>query len=328
MSAFYTPKGNQATVQDKINELSTMQGAFGWIPFVGQVLLAGTQISKGHYQDYLEDIDLLQSYNDSLLEIQGNKIAAQNSAFEYESRIDDLNRDKIESEEFLEDYRQMLEGEGDDDNLLLQQDRINQANITNAENDLAAYRDSSALELDSLIRQGFNQYTDQRDNQAIENIYASATGSIVGAFNSAARRVRNSIRAFVGDDMRFNEEPEGTSVIRSSGDAMIGSYAKMMLSNRTIIRNNKAKLQTEIDTARFAYDSFRDQAEDAAEENEQFLEDYDKTLANYSANLSWAQSMVQHYQQAAEQTLKDASAVLEDVNEFEKKIGLELTTFS
>lgn len=276
---------------------------------------------------YLEDLELLQSYETELNNIQAGIISNKNDAFYYEGLIEDLDRDKAKSEEWLEDYRQMLAGEGDDDNLLLQQDRINQQNVDNAERDLAAYKDSSALELDSLIRSGFSEYTSQRNDQAMANIYASASGSVVGSYNSAARRSRNAIRAFVGDDMKFNEASEGTSIQGRAGGEMIGSYAKMLLSSRTTVRNNIAKLNTSLATAKLAYDSFRDEAADVAEENEQFLEDYDKTRANYEMNLSWAYSNISSLQNSANKLLADKDSVLADVNKYEKANYKELTTW-
>ena len=69
---------------------------------------------------YLEDLELLQSYETELNNIQAGIISSKNDVFYYEGLLEDLDRDKAKSEEWLEDYRQMLAGEGDDDNLLLQ----------------------------------------------------------------------------------------------------------------------------------------------------------------------------------------------------------------
>ena len=108
---------------------------------------------------------------------------------------------------------------------------------------------------------------------------------------------------------------------------MIGSYAKMLLSSRTTVRNNIAKLNTSLATAKLAYDSFRDEAADVAEENEQFLEDYDKTRANYEMNLSWAYSNISSLQNSANKLLADKDSVLADVNKYEKSTNKDLTTW-
>ena len=307
-----------------------------WLRVLQGVLSFG--ISENHmsgygkldddYNAYLDDVELLESYEEQLNSIQGQLIGYQNEADKYRGQIEDLTQQKTESEDWLEDYRQMLEGEGDDDNLLLQQDQINSANLESAEKDLAAYRDSSALELDSLITSGFSEYTEKRNDQAVVNIYASATGSVVGAFNSAARRSRNAIRAFVGDDMKFNEAAEGTSIQGRAGEGMIGSYAKSLLASRTTVKNNIAKLNTERAAAKLAFDSFRDQAADVAKENEQFLEDYDDTLSNYEKNLQAMLENISDLQASADRILANKDSVLKDVNEYEEERGWNKTTWS
>ena len=288
-----------------------------WLRVLQGVLSFG--ISENHmsgygkldddYNAYLDDIDLLESYDEQLNNIQGQLIGYQNEADKYRGQIEDLTQQKTESEDWLEDYRQMLEGES-------------------AEKDLAAYRDSSALELDSLISSGFSEYTEKRNDQAIVNIYASATGSVVGAFNSAARRSRNAIRAFVGDDMKFNESAEGTSIQSRAGEGMIGSYAKSLLASRTTVKNNIAKLNTERAAAKLAFDSFRDQAADVAKENEQFLEDYDDTLSNYEKNLQAMLENISDLQASADRILANKDSVLKDVNEYEEERGWNKTTWS
>ena len=122
--------------------------------------------------------------------------------------------------------------------------------------------------------------------------------------------------------MVFNQEADGTSIYGKSG-ASIGTFAQMMLSSRQTIRNNIAKLQTQIDAANLAYLSFRDQAADIAEENQIFLDDYDKTLANYESTLNFANSMLDFLQQAADNYLEKGSELIEEVNEYEQKQGWE-----
>ena len=278
---------------------------------------AGWSYNEKNYNNYLDDQDLLTQYEQNLNNISGQISVSQNNIQSYQWKLEDLAHDKAESEDFLEDYRQMLAGEGDSDNTLLMQDQLNQSNITNAENDLAAYRDSSALELDSLIRSGFDQYTGQRQDQAMLNIYASATGSIVGSYNSAARRTMNAIRAFVGNDMRFNEAAEGTSIQGKSGEAMIGSYAKMLLSSRTARKNNIAKLESTVKAAQIAFQDFRDQMEDAAYENQTFLDRYEKTVSMYNQMIANERQNIKNLQDNALSTIENAQAALDRVNDYE-----------
>ena len=150
----------------------------------------------------------------------------------------------------------------------------------------------------------------------------------MGSFNSAARRSRNAIRAFVGDDMKFSESAEGTSIHGRAGEGMIGSYAKSLLVSRNTVKNNIAKLNTERAAAKLAFDSFRDQAADVAKENEQFLEDYDDTLSNYEKNLQAMLENISDLQASADRILADKDSVLKDVNEYEEERGWNKTTWS
>lgn len=321
----FSSGNNKNLTLEKQKDLNTGIGITTGVAIINPFAWIGVsdmKKKKNAVNSYIGNIDLLTQYSNQLSQIAGDMVGAENIIFEYEGRIQDLNRAKAESEEYMEDYRQMLAGRGDSDNLLLLEDRINQANLANARADLAAYRDSSALELDSMIRSGFEEYVTARDQEAIANVYASATGSVVGAFNSAAKRTRFAIRTFVGDDMVFDQEADGTSIYGKSG-ASIGTFAQMMLSSRQTIRNNIAKLQTQIDAANLAYLSFRDQAADIAEENQIFLDDYDKTLANYESNLNAANSMLDELQTAAEEYLQKGEELIGDVNKYEQQQGWE-----
>lgn len=317
---------NQQKVEDLIYQNTVIQAAVGWIPVVGWVAAGASADIKNHLNDYLDDLDLMTQYKNTLDEIEGNISSFQNIITENQLNIRNLNREKAEREEWLEDYEQMLAGEGDEDNLLLQQDQLLQTNITNAENDLAAYADSSALELDALIQQGYGQYAAQRGQNALANVMAGAGGSVQGVYNSTARRQILAIRAFVGDDMVFNEAAEGTDIHGKAGSAKLGSYAKAMLSSRTVVRNNLAKYQTEVDAARFTFNEWRDTAEDTAQDNEYFLEDYSSYLSIYQNNINRAQNMIAKAQAEAEAALADLGSLVEDMNKVEDQYGLDKTT--
>lgn len=277
----------------------------------------GYQSAENAWNDYVTDVGLLEQYENTLNTISGDIQASQDIILSNQWKLQDLAHDKAESEDFLEDYRQMLAGKGDADNTLLLQDQYNKQQIANAENDLAAYKDSSALELDSLIQQGFSVYTNQRQSQALENIYASAQGSIVGAYNSAAKRSIASIKAFVGDDMRFNEATEGTSIQSKAGEAMIGSYAKAMLSSRATIKANISKLDSNVKAAQIAYYDFRDEMEDAAYENQTFLDRYSSMVSMLNNAIKREQENIKNLQDTALSTIEKAESALDRVNEYE-----------
>lgn len=311
MAQFIIDDSLKAQLQDKINEFTVLQASIGWIPVAGWTAAGAYAVQKGDLQDRLNDIDTLEAYNQKLSSLEAQEIEASNNIFMFQQKIKDLQREKTVHEDYLEDYRQMLAGEGDADNTLLLQDQYNKQQVANAENDLAAYKDSSALELDSLIQQGFSEYTSLRNSQALNNIYASARGSVLGAHNSAAKRAQASIVAFAGKDMKFNES--GALTLSEGGEGM-GQYAKLMITSRQTVRNNINKLQTSVDAANLAFFSFREEAEDAAQESEWFLEDYDTTLSYYQKNLTWAQESLENINNAVDEILKDAMVIYEDLS--------------
>lgn len=321
--ALQVSESGKSLAEQSIKDITSAQWGVGWIPFVGQVAAAGLEASKKSHNRYLDNIDLAQSYNETLLDIQGQLVSPSNDVFYYEGLIEDLNRQKAESEEWLEDYRQMLAGEGDEDNLLLAQDQYNQQQIENTEDELASYKDASILELDSTIQSGLQEFKSRRQAEALQSVYASASGSVMGAHNNAAKQARAAIKAFAGDDMRLNET--GAESLSEAGKGA-GSYAKLMIVTRQTIRDNTNKLQSNIDAARLTYMSFRDTAADVAEENEQFLADYDKTLENYQMNLQYAKDTMASLQAAAEAAQADLNEVVADLNEYEKNNGIDLTT--
>lgn len=323
--AITVSSANKEHASNAINNLEAGQAWTSWIPFVGQIANAGMEYGKQKHENYLDDVDLVQGYNEQLSSIEAGKVSAQASASYYQGLISDLQKQKEESEEWLEDYRQMLAGEGDDDNLLLAQDQYNQQQVQNSENELASYKDASILELDSLITEGVNEFKNRRQAEALQSVYASASGSVIGAHNNAAKTARAAIKAFAGNDMRFNET--GAESLEEAGGG-VGSYAKMMVTARQTVRDNTNRLQSAVDAANLAFMSFRDETADVAEENEQFLEDYDDTLANYQAALNSALNAISSLESAAEQILADVDKVVADMNEYEEAAGLELTKAS
>ena len=322
MAKFIVDETQRKNAQNTIKEMTTLQAAVGWIPVAGWLAAGAYQAAKNEAQDYLDDLDALEAFNEQLNEQNAVLVESKNDIFAYEQKIKDLNDSKTEHEDYLDDYRQMIAGEGDSDNTLLLQDQLNKENITAAENDLSAYKDSSALELDSLIRSGFSEYTSQRNEKALANIYASATGSVLGTYSSAAKRTMASIAALVGKDMKF--DVSGATSLAEGGSGA-GSFAKMMISSRATIRNNINKLQLDIDAANLTYLSFREQAEDSAKDSESFLEDYDSTLENYQSSLDAARENLEFTQKAIDEIMADAMEIYKDVQEYEK--GSNKTVF-
>ena len=328
MSSLIITNGPQ--ISGKVNDPYEVDG---WVRAAANIFSLGYTESifkknEKKWDNYLNNAELLGSYQETLNTIAGNIQLNQNSIITNRWELEDLNHDKVLADDFLEDYRQMLAGTGDSDNTLLMQDRINQQNISNAEADLAAYRDSSALELDSMIRSGFEQYVTARDQEAVANVYASATGSVVGSFNSAAKRTRAAIRTFVGDDMVFDQKAEGTSIYGKSG-ASIGTFAQMMLSSRQTVKNNIAKLNTAVDSAKLVYQNYRDQMKESAYQSQVIVDRYGQASEMLQSAIENAQDSIKELQQSALETITNAKDIIESMNKYETNTGYgdDLTTW-
>ena len=72
---------------------------------------AGYQSAENAWNDYVTDVGLLEQYENTLNTISGDIQASQDIILSNQWKLQDLAHDKAESEDFLEDYRQMLAGE-------------------------------------------------------------------------------------------------------------------------------------------------------------------------------------------------------------------------
>ena len=112
------------------------------------------------------------------------------------------------------------------------------------------------------------------------------------------------------------------------GNVSIGVSADYVGGDFTTKNGIKGKAHMAPLALNLAYMTFRDEAADVAEENEQFLEDYEDTRANYESNLKLAQDTIANLQAAADKALENLTGVVKKLNEYEEARDLELTTFS
>lgn len=288
-------------------------GPVGWILALGT---GGSALSTKLVANSYED--LYTNYS-TLSETLQNYNTAQSNASYYENLIDELNEDYENSSEFVTNYEEMLSYiNGDtsisnESNLVLETMKQNQATIDTAESTLASYRESSALEINASIEEGLQEYQNQRSSQALANIYASAGGSIAGAYNSSARRTQASIRALVGDDMVFNTAADGS--VSAEG---IGTYARTMLALQSAIKTNIQTYENNIASAKLAYNTDLQTYEDSYTKALKSVNDYADTYKDYTNTLLSYQQQAEDYKTSAKETLKT-------INSAEESRGYEKT---
>ena len=102
--AGFTSGNNKDKLTDKINDLNTgiaILSGFSVINPFSWIGVADINNQKADINNYLDNIDILDQYNQQLSQIEGDKISAENSAAYYEGLIEDLKKQKVESEEYL-----------------------------------------------------------------------------------------------------------------------------------------------------------------------------------------------------------------------------------
>lgn len=297
-SGFTTAKNKETKSRNEFTTAKNVAAAFLWIPFAGAAWTAMYTWGESYYNQRLEYYENLE-----------NAITTYNTAVgnisTYEDEIEALTKDYENASEYVANYEEMLaylNGDtsiSNENNLILQTIKQNQADITDAENTLAAYRDSSALEINATIQEGLTEYQNQRASQALANIYASAGGSVAGAYNSAARRTQASIKALVGNDMVFNTDAEGT--VYATG---MGSYAQTMLSLQKTIKTTVQTYENNIAAAKLTYQTNLATYAESYETNKESVEDYPEELESKQNTLKYWQNIADNAKTAANEAVK------------------------
>ena len=157
-------------------------------------------------------------------------------------------------EEWLSNYEGMLAGE---DNVLTQEREGMIDAVESAENALADYTASSALQVRSIFDEAYSSVHSSRQQQALANVSAGATGSVVSSYTAATRKIQSDITRFVGADGYINEE---------TGEGELGTFARTMIVTRNQIDHEMQNMQANIDAANLALTLWNENTEDQAEQ--------------------------------------------------------------
>lgn len=223
--------------------------------------------------------------------------------------LSDLSSQLSERNDWLKAYQDMLSGAGDD--TLSQTKQLLEQNIALAKQKEElikqqnnAYAEASALEIESAIKSGWLQLNDARQSQAMANVQAGATGSVVGAMTSSAIRTKEQIRKYIGNDMVFDidsaEEGEDSGVFAREVMSIRTNIALQVEANRLNLEAANAAIsqaQLQLDT----------QMEEWEETAEQFQFDVETSLPKrqelLQKQIDNAKQQIEYYQETAKQKL-------------------------
>lgn len=248
------------------------------------------------YQNNLETL-LFESLPNAKLTLEQSNLNLSGLSSQLEERND-----------WLKTYQDMLSGSGDDTlsrtkQLLEQNVALSKQKEELVKRQNAAYTEASALEVESAIKSGWSQLSEARQSQAMANVQAGATGSVVGAMTSAAIRTKEQIRKYIGNDMVFDIESEGEDS---------GTFARELMSIRTNIalQVDANKLNLEAATAAISQAQLQldTQMEEWEETAEQYRFDVDTSIPKQQELLQQqidnAKQQIEYYQEAALQKLE------------------------
>ena len=87
------------------------------------------------------------------------------------------------------------------------------------QNESATYLQTAALQKEASVNQGYTSYAEMMKQKSLANVVAGSTGSVKGAYSSAALVQENNIRKYVGSALKFNQDG-------SFDSALSGAFAR------------------------------------------------------------------------------------------------------
>ena len=137
--------------------------------------------------------------------------------------------------------------------LELQTDAKNLAErvLQQRQNESATYLQTAALQKEASVNQGYTSYAEMMKQKSLANVVAGSTGSVKGAYSSAALVQENNIRKYVGSDLKFNQDGNFDS-------ASAGAFAREFNAltsqiNDQISLNNISILSAQADVSSAQY---------------------------------------------------------------------------
>ena len=119
------------------------------------------------------------------------------------------------------------------------------------QNESATYLQTAALQKEASVNQGYTSYAEMMKQKSLANVVAGSTGSVKGAYSSAALVQENNIRKYVGSDLRSNQD--GSFDSASSGAFAREFNALTSQINDQISLNNISILSAQADVSSAQY---------------------------------------------------------------------------
>ena len=119
------------------------------------------------------------------------------------------------------------------------------------QNESATYLQTAALQKEASVNQGYTSYAEMMKQKSLANVVAGSTGSVKGAYSSAALVQENNIRKYVGSDLKFNQD--GSFDSASSGAFAREFNVLTSQINDQISLNNISILSAQADVSSAQY---------------------------------------------------------------------------
>lgn len=119
------------------------------------------------------------------------------------------------------------------------------------QNESATYLQTAALQKEASVNQGYTSYAEMMKQKSLANVVAGSSGSVKGAYSSAALVQENNIRKYVGSDLKFNQD--GSFDSASSGAFAREFNALTSQINDQISLNNISILSAQADVSSAQY---------------------------------------------------------------------------
>lgn len=171
----------------------------------------GSSISNRNYKKQQLELQEKQAAQDMVTSSKGTLNTSYSTIQSTLEKIDAKQTEISDNEyniqvnnDWLKMYQDMLNGTGDEDNVLQSQYDVLSKNIELQQHVADAYLKSSAIARQQAVDTGYSSYAEMMKQKSMMNVMAGAAGEVQGAYSNAALRQQNQIRQFVGDDLRFN----------------------------------------------------------------------------------------------------------------------------
>lgn len=217
-----------------------------------QAMLAGTADRNNVLNNTLTELNAkVDEATGNLTEAQNN-LALSNTALGLgNTRLDLANASKTEAENALGEAQTNLSLSQTQLELQTGAKTLAERVLQQRQNESATYLQTAALQKEASVNQGYTSYAEMMKQKSLANVVAGSTGSVKGAYSSAALVQENNIRKYVGSDLKFNQD--GNFDTASSG-AFAREFSVLTAQiNDQISLNNISILSAQADVSSAQY---------------------------------------------------------------------------